>query len=334
MSTPFMQSATHAATTPSVFAPASAAASAVVEVSWVLIIGAAILFAGTMLLLAVALRRRAAQVHVTRWLIGGGLVLPVVVLTTLFIYSVHRSPPWKSMAPPDALIVSVTGRMWWWEIRYRDPATGADIVTANELRMPVGRPVYLGLSSAEVIHSLWIPQLGGKMDLVPGRINHLLLNASQPGVYRGQCAEFCGEAHAHMAIHAVAMPPAEFDAWLAGQALPARLHAPAPPGPSADAMRLKESAALQLGQRVFQAQRCNACHTVRGVSEGARLAPDLTHIGSRLHLAAGTVANDAAGMKHWLANVHAVKPGTRMPSYGRLDHSELEALSQWLLSLQ
>lgn len=304
-----------------VLSPAGPAAQAIAEISWVLVIGATVLFVGTMALLAWALVRRRRDGEVVLrplwWLAGGGLVLPVLVLTALFFYSLHRAPPWKAVPPADALVVSVTGRMWWWEIRYRDPVSGADIVTANELRLPVGRPVYLGLSSVEVIHSLWIPELGGKMDMVPGRVNHLLLQASRAGVYRGQCAEFCGEAHARMALHAVAMPQAEFDAWLAGQARPA--DAPA---------------ALQAGRAVFEGQKCFVCHTVRGVAEGSLLGPDLTHVGSRLFVASGTLRNGPVEMKQWLAQVHEVKPGARMPSYARLSQGEMDALVQWLGALK
>ena len=307
---------------PLVLSPAGPAAATIAEVSWVLTIGAALLFTGTMVVLALALRRGGGRIRPLWWLAGGGLVLPIVVLGALFFYSTQRTPPWQAPPPPGSMIVSVIGRMWWWEIRYRDPATGAEVVTANELRLPVGRPVYLGLSSTEVIHSLWIPELGGKMDMVPGRTNHLLLQASRPGVYRGQCAEFCGEAHARMALHAVAEPQADFDAWLAAQARPS-----APPA----------TPRLAAGRRVFDEQKCAACHTVReagGAGEGARLGPDLTHVGSRLHLAAGTLPNGADAMSRWLTHVQEVKPGTRMPTYARLSGPELDALAAWLTSLK
>lgn len=306
-----------------VLSPAGPAAQAIAEVSWVLISGATLLFVGTMALLAWALLRKkqvGGEVRVLWWLAGGGLVLPLVVLTALFLYSMHRAPPWKAVPPADALVVSVTGRMWWWEIRYRDPVSGADIVTANELRLPVGRPVYLGLSSVEVIHSLWIPELGGKMDMVPGRVNHLLLQASRAGVYRGQCAEFCGEAHARMALHAVAMEAGDFDAWLAEQARPAVVSSSA--------------VSLQAGRAVFEAQKCAVCHTVRGVAEGSKLGPDLTHVGNRLFIASGTLKNGPLEMKRWLAQVHEVKPGARMPSYARLSQGEMDALVQWLGALK
>lgn len=306
-----------------VLSPAGPAAAAIAEVSWVLIGSATLLFVGTMALLVWALFRKRisgdGDGRMLWWLAGGGLLLPLVVLTALFFYSLHRAPPWKTMPPADALVISVTGRMWWWEIRYRYPPTGTTIATANELRLPVGRPVYLGLSSSEVIHSLWIPELGGKMDMVPGRVNHLLLQASRAGVFRGQCAEFCGEAHARMALHAVAMDSAAFDAWLVGQASGAK--APA-------------SSVERAGLAVFETQKCAACHMVRGVAADSRLGPDLTHVGSRLYLAAGTLKNGHAQMTEWLTQVHTVKPGTRMPSYARLPEGDIDALAHWLGSLK
>ncbi len=308
-----------------VLSPSGPAAAAMAEVSWVLIGGATLLFVGTMALLGWALFRKRvsgdadSNRRMLWWLASGGLVLPLVVLTALFFYSLHRTPPWKVLPPADALVISVTGRMWWWEIRYRDPATGTTIATANELRLPVGRPVYLGLSSTEVIHSLWIPELGGKMDMVPGRVNHLLLQASHAGVFRGQCAEFCGEAHARMALHAVAMGAADFELWLEGQGRAAR-------APS--------SAVERAGLAVFEAQKCAACHTVRGLAAEFQRGPDLTHVGSRLFLAAGTLKNQPAQMKEWLTQVHTVKPGTRMPSYARLSEGEIDALVHWLGSLR
>ena len=204
-------------------------------------------------------------------------------------------------------------------MRYADPATGGEIRTANQIHIPTGRPVYLALSSTDVIHSFWVPQLGGKMDMLPGRTQHLLLSADRPGVYRGQCAEFCGEQHAQMALHVVAEPPDTFAAWLAAQAQP-----------SAAARTARQIA----GRDAFLAQRCDACHAVRGVTGESRLGPDLTHVGSRLHLGAGTVTNTEQGRAKWVAHVQQIKPGARMPSYERLDEGTLTAIADWLGSLK
>jgi cytochrome c oxidase subunit II len=294
-------------------------AQAIETVGWVLFAGGAAIFIGVMLLLASALRRRGGTARPLLWVLGGGVLFPGVVLAALMAWSLPMSPPWKPLPPPDALVISVTGRMWWWEVRYTDPATGGEIHTANEIRIPAGRPVYLALSSTDVIHSFWVPQLGGKMDMLPGRMQHLLVSADRPGVYRGQCAEFCGEQHARMALHVVAEPPEAFAAWLAGQALPAAA---------------TPTAGQELGRAAFVAQRCDACHTVRGVTGDSRLGPDLTHVGSRMHLAAGTIANTDQGRAHWLAHVQQVKPGARMPSYDRLDAATLAAIADWLGALK
>lgn len=298
--------------------PAGPAAHTLAGVAWSLLVGSALIFAGVMALLVLALRKRAGPVNTRWWIVGGGLVFPTVVLCVLMGYTVVRSAQLTRTPPADALVVSVTGKMWWWEVRYRLP-DGTEVVLANEIHIPVNRPVVVGLSSTDVIHSFWVPQLGGKMDMVPGRTNQLVLQATVPGVYRGQCAEYCGEQHARMAMHVVAHTPADFDAWLAAQAQPAR----APISPLAER-----------GRAAFITQRCTACHTVRGVAEEGRLGPDLTHVGSRLHLGAGTLRNDATAMQKWIAHVQQVKPGARMPSYGAHDKAQIEAMAAWLGGLQ
>ncbi len=295
------------------------AAHAIETVTWVLFAGGGAIFVGVMLLLAWSLRRRARGVNARWWVWGGGVAFPAAVLVALFAWTLPHTPVWRPTPPAGALIVTVKAHMWWWEVRYRDPATGADIVTANEIRIPVGQPVYLALTSADVIHSFWVPQLAGKMDMLPGRMQHLLVTATTPGTWRGQCAEFCGEQHAQMALHVVGLAPPDFDAWLAAQAQPAQ--PPATP-------------ALALGRDAFLAQRCDACHTVRGAGAAGRLGPDLTHIGSRLYLGAGTLANTPDGRARWLAHLQHIKPGARMPSYDRLDTPTLNAMGAWLGSLQ
>jgi len=323
---------------PSVLRPAGDAAQTIAGLSIELMVGAALIFLLVMMLLAWAVVRSGAKpgLH-PRWLVyGGGLVLPTAVVTALLIHGYERTPAWQPPPQDDALIVGVTAHLYWWELRYRDPVSGREVVTANELHLPVGRPVRLGLSSADVIHSFWVPALAGKVDMVPGRVNHLLVKASRAGVFRGQCAEFCGEQHARMALHVVAEPPAAFDAWLAGQgepaaALPEPADVPDPPG--APPARL-QAAELVQGRQVFLEQRCNACHSVRGVAEEARLGPDLTHVGSRLYLGAGTLANQPANMAHWVAHTQTVKPGARMPSALALEPAALRALAAWLSSLK
>lgn len=304
--------------TAGVLQAAGEVARVIAHLSWVLILGGFVIFAGVMLLLAWAWRRP-GPVRARVWIVGGGLLFPGVVLAALYAWTLHLGSPWKPVPPPGALVVSVRGSMWWWDVTYRDAATGAEIRTANELRIPVGRPVYVALSSADVIHSFWVPQLAGKLDMVPGRMQHLLLSADRAGTYRGQCAEFCGEQHARMALQVVALEPAAFEAWLAAQARLAT--APATPR-------------QELGRQAFLANRCDACHAVRGVGAESRLGPDLTHVGSRLELAAGTLPNTPEGRKQWIAHVQEVKKGARMPSYDRLDAATLEAMADWLGALR
>lgn len=304
----------------SVWQAAGPSAETLLGVSAVLVVGASLIFVGVMALLVLALYRRGRRIDARWWVLGGGVAFPSLVLATLFVYSETNRPPWRVAPPKDALIIGITAHMWWWEVRYRDPATGAEIASANEIRIPVGRPVYLGLSSADVIHSLWVPALGGKMDMLPGRLQHLQLQADRPGIWRGPCAEYCGDQHARMALHVVAEVPVAFDAWLAAQARPAT---PA------------RSAEIDRGREAFLAHRCGACHTVRGVSEESRLGPDLTHVGGRLHLGAGTVANDAAGLAAWVAHTQQLKPGARMPSsHERIDEAGIQSIAAWLAELK
>ena len=299
--------------------PAGPGAQVIAGVGWLLILGGAAVFTAVMLLLAWSLRRRDGPVRSRLWIFGGGVLFPGVVVAALFAYTLPLAPAWRPAPPAGALVVSVTAHMWWWEVRYQDAAAGAPIVTANEIRIPVGRPVYLALTSSDVIHSFWVPALAGKIDMVPGRLQHLLLAADRPGVYRGQCAEFCGEQHALMALHVVAQAPQAFDAWLQAQARPA-----APP----------EAGRQTHGRDVFLAHRCDACHSVRGTGEPGKLGPDLTHVAGRLHLGAGTLLNGPEALARWVAHVQQVKPGARMPSYERLDAEERAALVDWLGSLR
>lgn len=312
-----------ASATQSVLRPATATADAIFEVGIVLTLGAGLVFLLVMGLLGLALRRNrpaTSPFNARRWIIGGGVVFPVIVLTALMVYaSVRTSQLTDRPDPRDGLVISVTAKLWWWEVRYRDPGTGGEILLANEIRIPVGRPFTLALTSADVIHSFWVPGLAGKVDMVPGRLHHLRLQAREPGVHRGQCAEYCGEQHALMALHVVALPAAEFDEWLAAQAQPART----PPDELA-----------QRGRTAFLQARCNACHTIRGVSDGSNLGPDLTHVGSRLTIGAGTLPTHRGTLGAWIADTQGIKPGARMPSFDHLDGASLKALAAYLEQLR
>ena len=310
----------------SMLAPAGPVAHTIAEMAWVLFVGSSVVFCIVMAALVWALRHRqrtsanrSDRVTTAWWLIGGGFVFPLLVLGALLVYTVLRTnglTPARDRAEP---VVSVTAHLWWWEVHYRDPARGIDVVLANEIHLPVGRAVTLGLSSADVIHSFWVPALAGKIDMLPGRVHQLRLQADRPGVYRGQCAEFCGEQHARMALHVVAQTPEEFERWLQQQNRPAE----APREPMA-----------QRGAQVFAEQRCTACHSVRGLGPAASIGPDLTHVGTRLHLAAGTLPMSTASLQDWIAHPQRSKPGARMPSYERLDDASLAALAAFLAQLR
>lgn len=303
----------------SVLHPAGPDAGIISQFAWVLFAGGAVIFVAVMALMVLSLRRGARSVTPRWWIFGAGFAFPVVVLSALLIWSTWRSAELTPQTSKGALSIGVTAKMWWWEVRYHDPASGREIASANEIRIPVGRPVYLGLTSTDVIHSLWVPALNGKMDTVPGRVTGLTLRADKPGVYRGQCAEYCGEQHARMALHVVAMPPEEFDRWLAREAQPAAM---------------SNNALVERGRAAFLEQRCQACHTIRGVAGNSRLGPDLTHVGSRLHIAAGTLRNHRGTLAGWIADPQAIKPGARMPAAADLDGETLHALAAYLEQLK
>jgi cytochrome c oxidase subunit 2 len=301
-------------------APAGAMADVLAEIGIVLIAGSGVIFVGVMTLLALALRRRREESPVSawRWVVGGGVVFPILVLSALLAYGTWRSAGLSAAPRSEGRVIAVTGKLWWWEVRYRG-ADGGEVVLANEIRVPVGRPVTLGLSSMDVIHSFWVPALAGKVDMVPGRVHQLRLSVREPGVHRGQCAEFCGLQHARMALHVVAMPAPEFDRWLQSQALPAA--EPADP-------------LARRGRQLFGEQRCSACHAVRGLYESPGLGPDLTHVGSRLHIAAGTLPTHRGTLAGWIAGTQDIKPGALMPSFDRLSGDELHALAAFLEGLK
>lgn len=303
----------------SVLHPAGWDAAIIGQFAWVMFAAAALIFAAVMALLALSLRRHAQPLRPMLWIAGGGIAFPVVVLSALLAWSTWRSAQLTPQSSSQALTISVTAKMWWWEVRYRDPDSGREIVAANEIHVPVGQPVYVGLNSADVIHSLWVPALAGKRDMIPGRVTGLTLRADRPGVYRGQCAEYCGAQHARMALHVVALAPAEFQAWLARQALPAA--APATP--------LHER-----GRAAFLEQRCQSCHTIRGVAETARLGPDLTHVGSRRQIGAGVLRTHEGTLAGWIADPQAVKPGVFMPPASGIDGESLRALAAYLAHLK
>jgi cytochrome c oxidase subunit 2 len=301
--------------------PFGDAAARIAILSWVLFLGGAAIFLLVMALLACALfapARWRGALRGRRFVVGGGIVFPAVTLAVLLGWSLGVSRALVIPREAEPLRIEVIGRQFWWEVRYPDAGEGA--VTANEIRLPVGREVELLLSSGDVIHSLWIPNLHGKMDMIPGRVNRQRFTAHRTGVLRGQCTEFCGLQHAFMALAVVVQEPAEFEAWLARQREPV-------PEP-ADAREAR-------GMRVFGEAGCGACHAVRGTPWQGRIAPDLSRIGSRLTLAAGALENHQGTLAGWIAGAQDIKPGNHMPAYGRaLQGEDLLAVAAWLAALR
>lgn len=248
-------------------------------------------------------------------IVWGGAVVPAVALGALLAYGLSLLPGLLAAVPPGTLKISVVGEQWWWRVRYL-PAQGEPFETANELRLPVGEPVELELLSADVIHSFWIPSLGGKMDMFPGRTTRLVLEPTRTGRFRGVCAEYCGASHALMAFDVVVLEKPEFELWLERQRRPA----------------VEPSAAE--GRELFLANGCAACHTIRGTAADGVIGPDLTYVGGRLSLAAGTLPPGKDSLKRWIAKTHEVKPGALMPHFGMLPPGELDALAAYLESLR
>jgi cytochrome c oxidase subunit 2 len=246
-------------------------------------------------------------------------ILPAVVLTVIAFQTIPAIFRSQAAPAPDALRVRVIGHQWWWEFEYPD----LGIKTASDLYLPAGKPVFLELTSVDVIHAFWVPQLGGKRDTLPGQRNRILLTPTTPGEYPGQCAEFCGESHANMRHRAFVLPPADFDAWAAAQKAPA--------------VEPAEGSPAARGREVFLRRQCVGCHAVQGASAGG-LGPDLTHFGSRKTIAGGMlVPKDpeafARDLARWLGNPPAVKPGSLMPDL-KLTEAEVSALVAYLVSLK
>ena len=297
-------------------------AGRIAEIGWVLFAGAALIFLVVMALAAHAAlggRRRPGWLAGRGLVIGGGLVFPIVTLSALLIYTFGVAGTLTAPPQEPPLRIAVTGRMWWWDVRYPDGPGGAAVRTANEIRVPVGRPVEVIVTTADVIHSFWVPSLAGKIDMIPNRVNRLRLQADRPGVFRGQCAEYCGAQHAAMAFHVVAEPPEAFAAWLRGQAAPARE---------------PDRAELVHGRRLFLDSGCGACHAVRGTPADGQFGPDLTHVGGRLTIAAGILPNNAGTLAGWIADSQHLKPSNRMPSFNSFAGEELRAIAAYLASLR
>lgn len=302
--------------------PAGPFAEPVSLLSWVLLAMGGVVLLVVLVALGLALfgprrwRRRLGGA----WLVwAGGLAFPVVVLSALLIYGLGLTSRLSEAPAPGEMRVRVTGEMWWWRVAYLDDAGREVMQDANEVHIPVGRPVVFELDAADVIHSFWVPRLGGKRDMIPGRRNVLRLQADEPGVYAGQCAEYCGGPHALMGFVVIAHTPQSFEAWRAQRAAPA--------SPPAELLAVR-------GAEVFASAGCGACHTIRGTDANGLAGPDLTHVGSRRTLGAGILPNNRGTLAGWIADSQAIKPGNRMPAYPVLQGRDLQALAAYLEGLK
>lgn len=242
------------------------------------------------------------------WTIAPALVLAIVFVSTVRTMGVVAS------APEGDLYVKVIAHQWWWEIQY--PELG--IVTASDLHVPVGQPVQVELTSADVIHSFWVPELAGKTDNIPGRTTHTWFSVDRAGGYLGLCAEFCGAQHANMRFRVIAESPEEFEAWVKNQQAPAAR---------------PTTALAQQGKQAFLSNACVGCHTIAGTTAQGKVGPDLTHVGSRRTIAAGVLPSTPENLARWVRNPQEVKPGTLMPDLN-LSETTIDALVAYLESLK
>lgn len=253
------------------------------------------------------------------WIFVGGGV-SAAILAVLFVLGLKATDDFPLHDEDhQGYDIRITGHQWWWEVEYVGEDPHQRVVTANEIHVPVGAPVDFELVSADVIHSFWVPQLHGKVDLIPGRENHLRLQADEAGIFEGQCSEFCGAEHAQMRLLLIAEPPEAFARWLEGQ----RRDAVAPEGQVA-----------QTGQTLFEDKACGLCHTIRGTQALGTVGPDLTHLASRRGLAADSIPNSHAYLAAWIVRAQTLKPEAQMPNLGDLSGAELRELTAYLRELE
>jgi cytochrome c oxidase subunit II len=314
----------------SIFDPRSPQATAVAHLWWWMFAvggGVWVIVVATMLYAVFAKRGErgsdslyhvdpATHSRMERVVIAAGFAT-VLILATFLVYD-YAAGRALAQHPQRALTIDVTGHQWWWEVQYENPDPSKSIVTANEIHVPVGEPVQFKLRAADVIHSFWIPNLNGKRDLVPGYVATHWFRADTAGVYRGQCAEFCGLQHAKMAVYIIADPPVKFAAWMAA--------ASASEVPPTDST-------LVYGEHVFLTSGCSVCHSVAGTPAFGTVGPALSHFKSRQTIVAGTLANTRDNLTHWIANPDSIKPGVRMPAMP-LNATDLHALVSYLETLK
>jgi cytochrome c oxidase subunit 2 len=288
----------------------------IAEIAWVLFAGGGVIFVAVMAMAAYALfarRERAARLGTHAAVVGGGIVFPAVTLAALLLYSLVRANDLSTFGA-GRLQVEVTGEQWWWRVHYLTGDGRVDFATANEIHVPVGEPVDLRLKSADVIHSFWVPALAGKLDMLPGRENTMRIVATRPGTFRGQCAEYCGGPHSHMAFVVVAHEPEAYREWARSQRRDA---APAP--------------GHRRAVEILEAQ-CAACHAIRGTRAAGTRGPDLTHLGTRQTIGAGRLPMNAGTIAGWIAGSQKLKPGNLMPEFRELPGEDLRAVAEYLAS--
>jgi cytochrome c oxidase subunit 2 len=313
--------------------PAGPGAARIGDIWWLMLIVCTAVFGLVMLILAWAIARRrrpsldpvSASVRPNPQrdrrmgqVVGASIAVTAAILLVFVVVSFWIGRELVAEPPGPALSIDVTAQRWWWDVRYRDPVPSRSFSTANEIHIPVGRPVRLTLRSVDVIHSFWVPNLQGKKDLIPGQVNTLYLQADRPGAFRGQCAEFCGFQHAHMALYVVAEPEEQFALWQEQQRRPA-------PEP--------ETEQQKKGRDVFMSSSCVLCHTINGTLAAGVTGPNLTHVASRRSLAAGTLPNTRGHLAGWIIDPQMRKPGNNMPP-NALRGDELQALLSYLETLR
>jgi cytochrome c oxidase subunit 2 len=304
--------------------PAGPQAQNIATVTWVFIGICTVVYLATLMTLGWAVMRRRREdddspriSHRLTVIVTGATAFTAATLVVLILASEIAGRGLSKPSGPGAVTIDVIGYQWFWEFRYQDATPSEWVSSPNELHIPVGVPVVLNALSRDVIHSFWVPELHGKRDLIPGITTQTWIQADKPGVYRGQCAEFCGHQHAKMAFTVVAHPVADFQAWLQQQRRPAVM-------PTDERRR---------GHDLFMSHSCVTCHTIRGTQAGSRVGPDLTHVASRQMIAAGTLPTTREHLTEWVRDPQAIKPGTRMPAV-QLSEDDLRAIVAYLESLR
>jgi cytochrome c oxidase subunit 2 len=309
--------------------PASPASKDISTLWWVMFVGSVVVFGVVLALVVIGVLQRRSEspgplAHLGAPFVAvSGVVIPAIVLVVLFGLTLATLPDTSpassstiagARAAQAQVVVDVTGRQWFWDVEY----PGAGVRTANEIHIPVGVPVDIRVRTADVIHSLWVPRLNRKIDMIPGRTNDVVFQADHAGAYRGQCAEFCGLQHAHMSLWVFAEPRARFEAWLRAQAEPARQ---------------PQTFAETEGLQAFLGSACVYCHRIAGTNASGTVGPDLTHIASRATLGAGTIPNTKGYLAGWILDPQHIKPGNKMPATD-LSGAQLQVLLTYLESLR